>query len=212
MADRYGYLPLIGIFIAITFTVAKWANLPQFPKSACAVAGVLILSACLILTENQLCYWRDSESLFTHALAVTKDNALAHLNLGAALQDQKKLSQALNQYHEVLRMDPGRHEAYNNIGKILTDQGNPQEALDYYRAAVQLDAKSSVSHNNLGLALMGLDRFDEAMAQFSEAAQLDAGYAPPRFQMGRILLKQGRDAEAMPHFHEALRISRIIFK
>ncbi len=206
MADRYGYLPLIGIFIAITFTVAKWANLPRFPKSACAVAGVLILSACLILTENQLCYWRDSESLFTHALAVTKDNALAHLNLGAALQDQKKLSQALNQYHEVLRMDPGRHEAYNNIGKILTDQGNPQEALDYYRAAVQLDAKSSVSHNNLGLALMGLDRFDEAMAQFSEAAQLDAGYAPPRFQMGRILLKQGRDAEAMPHFHEALRI------
>jgi tetratricopeptide (TPR) repeat protein len=151
-------------------------------------------------------YWHDSETLFTHAVAVTKDNALAHLNLGVALQDQGELSQALIQYQEVIRLDPSRHEAYNNIGRVLSDQGKLQEALDYYRAAVQLDAKSSFAHDNLGLTLMGLDRFDEAMRQFSEAAQLDAGYAPPRFQMGRILLKQGRDAEAMPHFQEALRI------
>jgi Tfp pilus assembly protein PilF len=206
MADRYGYFPLIGIFIAITFAVAKWANRSGFLKSACVVAGVLILSACLVLTEKQLRYWHDSELLFTHALAVTKDNALAHLNLGAALQDQKRLSQALIQYHEVLRLDPSCHEAYSNIGKILTDQGKPQEALDYCRESVRLNPKSPFSHNNLGLVLVELGRFDEALSQFSEAAQLDAGYAPPRFQMGRILLKQGRDAEAMPHFHEALRI------
>jgi tetratricopeptide (TPR) repeat protein len=205
-ADRYSYFPLIGIFIAITFAAAKWANGFRLPKFTCAVAAILILSACLALTEKQLRYWHDSETLFTHAVAVTKDNALAHLNLGAALQDQGELSQALIQYQEVIRLDPSRHEAYNNIGRVLSDQGKLQEALDYYRAAVQLDAKSSFAHDNLGLTLMGLDRFDEAMRQFSEAAQLDAGYAPPRFQMGRILLKQGRDAEAMPHFQEALRI------
>jgi tetratricopeptide (TPR) repeat protein len=206
LADRYSYFPLIGIFIAITFAVAKWANGSRWPKIACAVAGVLILSACLALTENQLRYWHDSESLFTHALAVTKDNALAHLNLGAALQDQKQLSQALVQYQEALRLDPTRHEAYNNIGRILSDQGKPQAALDYCRESARLNPKSPFSHNNLGLILMELGRFDEAMDQFSEAAQLDASYAPPRFQMGRILLKQGRDAEAMPHFHEALGI------
>ncbi len=206
MADRYSYFPLIGIFIALTFTVAKWASRSRFPKNACAVAGVLILSACLVLTENQLRYWRDSESLFSHAIAVTKDNALAHLNLGAALQEQKQLSQALLQYQEALRLDPTRHEAYNNIGRILSDQGNPREALDYCVESVRLNPKSPFSHNNLGLVLMELGRFDEAMGQFSEAAQLDASYAPPRFQMGRILLKQGRDAEAMPRFHEALRI------
>ncbi len=119
MADRYSYFPLIGIFIAISFTVTKWANRSRFPQNARAVTGVLILSACLVLTENQLRYWRDSESLFSHAIAVTKDNALAHLNLGAALQDQKELSQALIQYQEVLRLDPTRHEAYDNIGRDL---------------------------------------------------------------------------------------------
>jgi tetratricopeptide (TPR) repeat protein len=206
MADRYGYFPLIGIFIAITFTVAKWANRPRFSKSACAFAGVLILSACLVLTENQLRYWHDSESLFTHALAVTKDNALAHLNLGVALEEQNRPEEALIEYQKALRLDPYRHETYNNIGKLLNDGGKPEAALNYCREAVRLNPKSPFSHSSLAIVLVELGRFDEAMGQYSEAAQLDASYAPPRFQMGRILLKQGRDAEAMPHFHEALRI------
>jgi tetratricopeptide (TPR) repeat protein len=206
MADRYGYFPLIGIFIAITFTVAKWTNRPRFPKIACAIAVVLILSACLVLTEKQLRYWQDSESLFAHALAVTKDNALAHLNLGAALDEQNKPEEALIEYQKALQLDPRRHEMYNNIGKLLNDRGKPEAALNYCRESARLNPKSPFSHNNLGLILMGLGRFDEAMGQFSEAAQLDANYAPPRFQMGRILLKQGHDAEAMPHFHDALRI------
>ena len=206
MADRYGYFPLVGIFIAVTFAIAERTNGFRFLKIVCATTGVLILSACLVLTEKQLRYWQDSESLFSHAIAVTRDNALAHLNLGVALQDQKKLSQALIQYHEVLRLDSTRHEAYNNIGRILSDQGKPQEALDYYRKSVRFNPKSPFSHNNLGLVLVELGHLDEAMDQFSEAAQLDADYAPPCFQMGKILLRQGHDAEAMPHFREALRI------
>ena len=206
MADRYSYFPLIGIFIAITFTVAKWADRSRFSKIACAVTGVLVLSACVALTENQLRYWHDSESLFTHALAVTKDNALAHLNLGAALEEQNKPEAALIEYRKALQLDPQRHEMYNNIGKLLNDEGKPEAALNYCREAVRLNPKSPFSHNNLGLVLVELGHSDEAMGQFSEAAQLDANYAPPRFQLGKMLLKQGHDAEAMPHFREALQI------
>ncbi len=206
MADRYAYFPLIGIFIAITFTVAKWANRSRTLQITATVAGASILSACLVLTENQLRYWHDSESLFTHALAVTRDNALARLNLGAAFEEQNEPEKALIEYRQALQLDPRRPEIYNNIGKLLNDAGKPEAALDYCRTAVQLNSKSPFSHNNLGLALMELCRFEEAMGQFSAAAQLDAGYASPHFQMGRILLKQGRDAEALPHFHEALRI------
>jgi tetratricopeptide (TPR) repeat protein len=206
MADRYGYFPLIGIFIAVTFTIAERTNGLRFLKIVCAITGVLILFACLVLTENQLRYWHDSKSLFSHAIAVTKNNALAHLNLGAALEEQNKPEEALIEYQKALELDPHRHEIYNNIGKLLNDGGKPEAALNYCRTAVQLDSKSSFSHDNLGIVLMELGHFDEAMSQFSEAAQLDANYAPPRFQMGRILLKQGHDAEAMPHFHEALRI------
>ena len=206
MADRYSYFPLIGIFCAIAFFANEKARQFQFLKTPLAVAAVSILAGCLVLTENQLRYWHDSESLFRHALAVSEESALAHLNLGAALQNQNKPAEALAQYQQVLQLDPGRHEAYSDIGKILDEQGKLQEALDYCREAVQLDPKSSPSHNNLGLVLMELGDFKEALGEFSEAAKLDASYASPRFQTGKILLKLGRDAEAMPHFQEALKI------
>jgi len=206
MADRYGYFPLIGIFIAVTFSIVQWMNGARFLKIAAATTAVLILSACLVLTEIELRHWRDSETLFSHAVAVTRDNAPVHLNLGAALEEQNRPEEALVEYQKALQLDPRRHEIYNNIGKLLNDGGKPDAALNYCLEAVRLDSKSPLSRNNLGIVLMKLGRFDEAMGQFSAAGQLDADYAPPRFLMGKILLKQGHDAEAMPHFHEALRI------
>jgi tetratricopeptide (TPR) repeat protein len=206
MADRYSYFPLIGIFCAIVFFANEKARQFQFLKMPFAVAAVSILAACLVLTENQLRYWHDSESLFRHALAISDESALAHLNLGEALQDQNKPAEALAEYREVLKLDPSRHEAYNNIARILDEQGKAQTALDYCRTAVRLDPKSAFSHNNLGLVLMELGDFNEALGEFSEATKLDANYASPRFQIGKILLKLGRAAEAMPHFREALAI------
>jgi tetratricopeptide (TPR) repeat protein len=206
MADRYTYFPLIGIFIAVTFAFEKWTNSFRFQKIAEVVASVVILSACLALTENQLRYWRDSESLFTHALAVTKDNALAHLNLGAAFQENRKPAEALAQYQQALALNPQRDEADNNIGKLLYEMNKPDKALAYCVKAVELNPKRASSHNSLGLVLVELNRFDEAMSQFSEAADLDANYAAPRFQTGRTLLKLGRDTDAIPFFNEALEI------
>jgi len=206
MADRYTYIPLIGIFIAVVFTVAEWTNGFRSLKIVRATAGVLVLSACLALTENQLRYWHDSESLFSHAIAVTKDNAAAHLNLGAALEEENQPEAALGEYQKALQLDSSRHEIYNNIGKLLNDEGKPEAALGYCREAVRLNSNSPLSHNNLGIVLTELGHFDEALGEFSAAAQLDAYYAPPRFQMGKILLQQGRDVEAMPLFREALQI------
>jgi tetratricopeptide (TPR) repeat protein len=207
MADRYSYFPLVGIFIAATFFAEEWMNAFRLPKITFVAAGIGILCANLILMENQLRYWRDSESLFTHALAVTKDNAVAHLNLGVALQLQGKSDQALIHYHDALRINPQLYEAYSDIGKILFyEMDKPEEALDYYVKAIQLNPKRATLHNSLGLVLVKLNRLDEALDQFSDAAQFDADYAVPRFQMGRILLKLGLDAEAIPHFHDALKI------
>jgi protein O-mannosyl-transferase len=206
MADRYSYFPLIGIFIAITFAFEKWAAQFSFPKTVSVVTGVLILAACLVLPENQLRYWHDSESLFTHALTVTKDNALARLNLGAAFEENGKSAEALAQYQQAVALNPQRDEADNNIGKLLYEMNRSQEALGYCLKAVELNPKRASSHNSLGLVLVELNHFDDAMSQFSEAAHLDANYAAPRFQTGRTLLKLGRNAEAMPFFHEALQI------
>jgi tetratricopeptide (TPR) repeat protein len=206
LADRYTYFPLIGIFLILALAACEFASrLPGAQKPLLVIAGV-VCAACLLLTEKQISYWRDSETLFRHALAVTDDNALAHLNLGVALQDANRPQDALVQYKETLRLDPARREADNNIARILNDAGQPAEALGYARAALRLDAKSASAHVTLGMILAELKNYDEATGEFLKAMQLDKNYAPAPFQIARTLLLQGRDAQAQPYFQSALEL------
>ena len=204
-ADRYTYFPAVGIFIAVVFGVWYRLKQPQ-PQKIFLTAGAIALVICAALTEHQLQFWRDSETLFRHALAVTENNSTAHLNLGAALETKGRAGAALAEYRESLRLDPNSFETANDIGKLLFEQGRPAEALAYCETAVRLKPDRATLRNNLGLTLEALGRFADARAQFAEAARLDETYAIPRFQTGRTLLKQGRDAEALPEFFAALQI------
>jgi tetratricopeptide (TPR) repeat protein len=204
-ADRYTYFPAVGIFIAAVFGTGSVLKQPR-AQNIFSAACVAALAACVALTEHQLPFWRDSETLFRRALAVTKNNPTAHLNLGAALETKEKTDEALAEFREALRLDPNMFEAANDIGKLLFEKGRPAEALDYCVAAVRLKPDRATLRNNLGLTLVALGRFDEARGQFAEAARLDETYAAPRFETGRTLLKQGRDAEALPPFFAALQI------
>ena len=207
MADRYTYFPLIGVFLAVAFGIRDLANRFQFPKPAVIAAAVMFLAGCLVLTENQLRYWRDSESLFIHALAVTKDNYLAHLNLGTVFQKEGRLNEALAEYHEAARLSPGYFRVHSNLGSLLDDMGRPEEALAEYRLALRLKSNLPTLHDGMGIVLVELGRFDEAMSEFAGAARLDPAYPWPYFQMGKALLGQGRNAEAIDKLREALRIN-----
>jgi tetratricopeptide (TPR) repeat protein len=207
MADRYTYFPLVGVFIAVAFGVRDLRNRFQFPKAAVAAAAALTLALCLMLTENQLRYWHDSESLFAHALAVTKgDNPNAQINYGVALEQKGRLVEALVQYREVARRAPDNVEARYNTGNLLDKMGQPEEALPELLKAVQLNPKLPSLHDALGAVLVELGRFDEAMSQFTEAARLDPAYPAAHFDMGKVLLKQGRDAGAIDEFRTALQL------
>jgi len=207
MADRYTYFPLVGVFIAVTFGVRDLASRFQFPKAAVAAAAALTLALCLILTENQLRYWHDSESLFAHTLAVIKgDNPHAQINYGVALEQKGRLVEALTQYRAAARISSDNVEAQYNIGNLLDKMGQPEEALPELLKAVQLNPKLPSLRDALGAVLVELGRFDEAMGQFTEAARLDPNYPGAHFDMGKVLLKQGRDAEAIDEFRAALRI------
>ena len=207
MADRYTYFPLVGVFIAVAFGVRDLANRFQLPKAAVAVAAALTLAGCLVLTENQLRCWRDSESLFAHTLAVTGgDNPNAQVNYGVALEQKGRLAEALAQYREVLRISPDNVEALYNAGNLLDNLGRPAEALPELLKAVQINPKLPSFHDALGAVLVELGRFDEAMSQFTEAARLDPAYPAAHFDLGKLLLKQGRDAGAMDEFRAALRL------
>jgi tetratricopeptide (TPR) repeat protein len=212
MADRYTYLPLIGIFLAVTFLAVTFlakdfaARFNLSPRLVGLLSG-MVLVACALATRHQLGFWRDSRTLFTHALAVTKDNALAHLNLGAALQDQNHQAEALAEFQEVLRLSPGREEAYNNISSILNDQGKPAEALEYVRIAALLNPKSPAHHVGAGILLAELGKTNDAMREFDTALQLNPNHATAYYQKGRLLLHTGLDSAAVENLNRACQIS-----
>jgi tetratricopeptide (TPR) repeat protein len=207
MADRYTYFPVVGLFIAVAFGTRDLMRRFRFPKMAAVAVAALALAACLVLTENQLRYWHDSESLFAHTLAATTDNVTAYIDYGVALEQEGLSAEALAQYREAARLDPDNVMAHFNIGNLLEKTGKPEEALPELLKAVRLNPKAPSAHNVLGGVLVELGRFDEALGQFQEAGRLDPAYPWAPFEIGKLRLKQGRDAEAMDEFRRALRIA-----
>jgi tetratricopeptide (TPR) repeat protein len=206
LADRYTYLPATGIFLAVAFSARELAGRFQFPKIILPATAALVSGACLFLTEKQLGYWRDSETLFAHTLAVTKNNDVACVNLGVALEQEGKLADALAEYHAAEKLAPGRYQIHNNLGNLLDNLGQPDAALLEYREAIRLDPKPPFLHDSLGIVLAESGRFAEAMNEFTNAAKLDSTYPWPHFQMAKALLKQGRDAEGVDEFFKALQL------
>jgi len=206
LADRYTYIPSIGLFMAAAFGLRDLAGQFRLPTAPVAVAAGLVLASCVALTESQLRYWRDSYTLFAHAVAVTKNNDIALINVGVALEEQGKPDAALAEYRKAEQLAPRRYQVHNNLGNLLDNLGKPQEALAEYHEAVRLKPELPLLHDGLGSVLAELGRFSEAMNEFTNAARLDPTYPWPYFEMGKALLKQGRDSEAMDQFQEALRI------
>jgi tetratricopeptide (TPR) repeat protein len=206
MADRFSYFPLVGIYIAVAFGVRDLVAKFQFLKTAVACAAVMVLAACLALTENQLRYWRDSETLFAHALAVTKENYVAHVNFGVMLEERGELNQALAEYRAAEQIAPELYHIHYNIGNLLNKLGHPNEALVEYHKAMLLSPGLPSLHNSTGVVLAELGRFDQALGEFKVAVRLDPAYALAHFEIGKLRLKQGRDAEAIDEFRVTLRI------
>jgi protein O-mannosyl-transferase len=203
-ADRYTYFPAIGLFLMVAYGARDLACRYQISKVVVAVLGILILTACVARTNDQLRYWQDSEVLFRHALAVTKDNYIAHINLGVALELEGKYDEAIAENRAAEALAPNRYQIHNNLGNSFDHQGKPVEALAEYREAIRLNPRLPELHNNLGITLNELDRYDEALVEFTNAAQLNPAYPWAHFEMAMALLKQGRNAEAAAELHEAL--------
>jgi tetratricopeptide (TPR) repeat protein len=174
MADRYTYVPLVGIFLALTWEAAAAARIRggRTPAAALAVAALL---ACALLTRRQVAVWRDGETLLVHALAVTRENWVAHYSLGAAREREGRTAEAVAEYEAALRIRPGYVWAENNLGRLLALAGDLPGAIGHLEAAVRGAPRSALPRLNLGLALEAAGRAGEAAAQYAEAARLDPG-------------------------------------
>jgi Flp pilus assembly protein TadD len=206
MADRWAYIPLIGLSIIIawgaTDLVARW----RCRSLALSVSAGVALSALVISTYTQLQHWQNSITLFQHALNVTTDNWLAHGNLGNALARQGKSHEAIAHFSAALRIKPYDADVHNNMGNALAAQEKLHEAIDHFSAALRIDPHHAGVHYNLGNALARQGRLDEAIDHFSEAVRINTEFAIAHNNLGIALASKGRPDEAITHFSEALRI------
>lgn len=206
MADRYTYVPAIGLFVLAAWGIPDL--LGRFPSPVrariLAVASAAVLIPLALATRSQAAYWRDSETLFAHTIAVTPPNADAHYDLGAALARRGRMDEAMAHYREAVRIDPGHAAAWNSLGGALLKQGKPLDALGPISEALRIDPRYAKALYNLGLALRSLHRTEEAAARYREALALDPRYAEASYSLAVILFEQGRDDEAEARFRDAL--------
>ena len=200
MADRYTYLPLIGIFVIFAWAAAGAGRIATIP-------GVAVVLALAALTRLQAAEWRDSVTLFTHALAVTGPNATVHISLGAALEAQGRFADAMTHYDEALRFEPGNRVAHNRVAGLLARQGRLDEAVGHYLEVLRRNPADADTLSNLGIALAKQRKLDEAIARFKAA--LHAKPEDPAAiltNLGNALLLSGRTVEAVERYEESLRL------
>jgi len=175
MADRYTYIPLIGLFIIISWGVPELAKHWRYRRIVLALTAAILLLALSVCAHLQIRYWKNDITLFTHALEVTKNNFVAHNNLGAALAHQGKLEDAIPHFIAALRISPSYERAHFNLGLARDKQGKIDEAIVHFSQALEIKPDYPEAHNGLGVALARQGRLKEAIAHFKAALQLQPG-------------------------------------
>ena len=206
MADRYTYLPLVGLFIAIAWGVPSLFAGWHHRQSILAISATILLSGFTVCTWLQLRHWQNSITLFQHTVHVTTNNHFAHNNLGVALAHNGRLDEAMSQYSEALRLKSDASEVHNNLANVLAARGQVDEAIVHYLKALRLEPDYDKAHNNLGNALAGEGKVEEAINHYSEAIRINPDYAGAHYNLGNALAAQGSVDEAIKHYFEALRI------
>jgi len=206
MADRYTYIPSLGVLILAIWGAYELTRRWRYHMIALSVAGAAAIVLCLAVTQQQIGYWQDSATLFRHALAVTKDNHIAHNSLGVDLLEKGQLDEAIRQYQEAIRLKPDYAEAHNNLGATFGKKGQIDEAISQFREALRLKPDDAKAHSNLGTALGRKGQIDGAISQFQEAIRLRPNDAEACNNLGAAFLKKGQIDEAIGQFREVLRL------
>jgi Flp pilus assembly protein TadD len=206
-ADRYTYVPLIGLFLLVTWAAHDFTKRWRYQAVMLSSATVIVTSVCLVLTRRQIGYWKDGETLFRHAIAVTRDNPMAQMNLGVALTRKGQLDEAVGHLQEAVRLAPNHAQAHNNLGVALGRQRRLDEAIVQLQEAIRIFPNLADAHANLGDALSVKGDFDEAITQYQQAIQLNPNYADTHNHLGIALTSKGRLDEAIDQFQQALNLN-----
>ncbi len=203
-ADRYTYLPQIGLYIALAWATVDLCAGWRYRREILGGCSAIILAALIFCAHRQTTYWRNSEVLWAHALACTPDNFVVRTKLGFMLLNEGKADEAITQFQRNLRTDPDIVESYNNIGTADMQKGQVAEAIAQFQQAVQLKPDYVDARVNLGIALLVEGKADDAIAQLKQALQLNPDLPKADYYLGNALLQKGDFDAAIEQYQKAL--------
>lgn len=205
-ADRYTYLPEIGLSLALTWLGAEWCARRHYSRWWPGSVAVLVIAGLSAGTRTQVAYWRNSESLWNHTLVCTTDNVVAHDNLGEALLQQKRVGEAISNFRAALDVQPNNVLAQTDLAVALYQDGQVNEAFDYFRKALALRPSDALNHYNFGVALLYSGQVNEAADQFQKAVELQPDFARDVSGFGNAALQRGQVDEAIILFQTLLKV------
>jgi tetratricopeptide (TPR) repeat protein len=203
MADRYSYIPLIGLFIMLVWSAAEIPGRWPATNRWVAAGGAIAIGACAALTWRQAGYWQDSASLFEHALAVTRDNAVAQNNLGVCFLDSANVAAAESHFAEAVRIRPRYPEALANLGLCREQAGREDEALELLQRSVQIQG-TAAAHYDLANLLAKRGELEQAEAHYRSSLKAKPELAEAWYNLGLLKARQGKAVEADQCYSKAL--------
>jgi tetratricopeptide (TPR) repeat protein len=206
-ADRYTYLPQIGLYLLLTWAAVELCAGWRHRRVVLGGCAMVILVALIFCARVQTSYWQNSESLWTHTLACTSDNAIVHNNFGNVLFKKGSVDEAIVHYQKALQIEPDYAKAHLNLGNVLLQEGSVDEAITHYQKVLQINPDYVEAHYNLGNALIKKGSVDEAITHFQKALQIKPDYAEAHNNLGNALFKKGSVDEATVHYQKALQIT-----
>lgn len=207
-ADRYMYIPMVGLLMILAWGAADIGE--RWPRSlpAIGVGATVVCAVFLMLSFEQVGYWRNSGTLFERTLEITKDNWLAENNLGIYLVERGQLAEAYPHFEAALRIDPDYAAAHNNLGGVILQLGDCAAAVPHFEAAIRAQPNFAMANYNLGGCQMLSGNYQAAVPYFESAIRNQGDYRDAHASLGAAFAKiPGREPDAVREYEEALRLT-----
>jgi len=206
-ADRFTYLPQIGLLLLIAWAMGDLCASRRYGRLVLCVGALMAVAALMACAHLQTTRWKNSESLWSHTLACTSDNNIAHNNLGTALLQTGRADEAAIHFQKALEVQPKYPEAHNNLGNVFFQKGRVDEAIAHYQKALEINPKFALARYNLGVTFLQNRRVPEAVGYFQRALEIEPDFAKAHYNLGIALVQLGRLSEAIVHYNKALEIN-----
>ena len=207
MADRFTYVPLIGLFIIIAWGWADFFKNFPYPKRISGILFILLAFMLMHRTWTQAGYWKNNASLFKHAIKVTTGNYVAHNNLGNEFFRQGLITEAAYQFAQSIKIQPDHAKAHYNLANALRELDKTDKAITHYLQAIDINPNYEKACNNLASLLLDLGRTDEAITYYKRTLLIDPHFPEAEYNLANAYKKIGHIDKAIYHYRLALKIN-----